>query len=77
MLWARAFRAVPSMLLMPLMALKTYDEIAKAMNLSPRTVENEYALPMRKKLQLRSRIGLALFSWLSGIVRNNDEENVT
>jgi len=46
------------------------------MNLSPRTVENEYAIPMSKKLQLRSCIGLALFSWLSGIGRINEEENV-
>jgi DNA-binding NarL/FixJ family response regulator len=55
---------------------KTYGEIASAMHLSSRTVENEYAIPLRKKLHIRSRVGLALFSWLSGIGRTNDEENV-
>ncbi|MCM4155601.1 response regulator transcription factor [Gramella sp. AN32] len=40
---------------------KTYKEVAKDMNLSPKTVEN-YRESLFSKLQVRSRVGLVMFA---------------
>jgi two-component system invasion response regulator UvrY len=46
---------------------KTYKEIGAQMNLSHKTVENEYAIPVRNKLGIRSRVGLALYALMTGV----------
>lgn len=47
---------------------KTYKEIAKEMNLSPRTVD-DYRTALFEKLQIKSRIGLVIFAVKEGIVK--------
>lgn len=47
---------------------KTYKEIAQEMFLSPKTVDG-YRENMFKKLEIRSRVGLAMFAIKHGIVK--------
>ncbi len=46
---------------------KTYKEIAEDMHLSPRTIDT-YRDNLFKKLQIRTRTGLAIFAILNGLV---------
>ncbi len=46
---------------------KTYKEIAKEMNLSPRTIE-DHRNALFEKLEIKSRIGLVLFAVKEGII---------
>lgn len=45
----------------------TYKEIAKEMNVSPRTVDN-YRDSLFDKLNVKSRVGLALYAMKSGVI---------
>jgi DNA-binding CsgD family transcriptional regulator len=46
---------------------KTYKEIADEMNLSPRTIDT-YRDNLFKKLQIKTRTGLAIFAIKNGII---------
>jgi DNA-binding NarL/FixJ family response regulator len=46
---------------------KTYKEIAEDMNLSPRTIDT-YRDNLFKKLQIKTRTGLAIFAIRNGLI---------